>query len=108
MATEPRISEHGSGGRGVSQMSKYLVELAHTERECVWAVKQLLDAGPEFLARFDWGCRDGEHIGWAIVEADNKFGAQELIPPIFRFKARIVELGKFTPEEVLASHAAQV
>jgi hypothetical protein len=88
-------------------MSKYLVELAHTQRECVWAVKQLLDAGPEFLARFDWGCRDGEHFGWAIVEADSKFAAQDLVPSIFRFKARIVELSPFTPEEVLALHASE-
>jgi hypothetical protein len=88
-------------------MSKYLVEVAHTQRECVWAVKQLLDAGPEFLSRFDWGCHDGEHVGWAIVEADSKFAAQEIIPLILRPKARIVELCQFTPEQVLAMHKAE-
>jgi len=88
-------------------MSRYLVEVTHTQRECVWAVKQLLDAGPEFLARFDWGCQDGEHVGWALVEADSKFAAQELVPRVLRPKARIVELCQFTPEQVRAFHEGQ-
>ncbi len=88
-------------------MSKFLVEVTHTPKECVWAVKQLLDAGTEFLARFDWGCHDGEHVGWAIVEADSKFAAQDIIPRILRPKARIVALNQFTPEEVLAAHQAE-
>ena len=88
-------------------MSKFLVEVAHTPRECVWALKQLLDAGPEFLARFDWGCQDGEHVGWTVFEADSKFAAQEIVPRILRPKARIVELCQFTPEQVHAFHEGQ-
>lgn len=88
-------------------MSKYLVEVTHTKRECVWALKQLLDAGPEFLARFDWGCKDGEHVGWALLDADSKFAAQEIVPRVMRAKTRIVQLNQFTPEQVLASHDGQ-
>jgi len=89
-------------------MPKYLVETAHTPRECVWALKQMLDQGPEFLERFDWGCHDGEHVGWAIIEAENKFVAQELVPRILRPKARIVELCQFTPDQVRTYHEAQL
>jgi len=89
-------------------MSKYLVEVPHTERECVWAVKQILDAGAEFLARFDWGCQDGEHVGWAMIDADSKFAAKAIVPLILSPKARIVELCQFTPDQVLALHKTQV
>ena len=85
-------------------MRKFLVEMTHTQRECIWALKQTLNAGPGFLSRFDFGCKDGEHVGWAIVDAESKFAAQELVPRILRPKARIVELCQFTPDEVLAFH----
>lgn len=88
-------------------MPRYMVEMSHTLRECAWALKTLHDQGPSFLAQFDWGCRDGEHIGWAIVEAENKFHAQELVPRILRPKTRIVELCQFTPEQVQMLHEAQ-
>jgi len=88
-------------------MSKYLVEVTHTPRECVWALKQLLDAGPEFLARFDWGCKDGVHVGWAVLDAESKFAAQEFVPLILRAKTRIVQLNQFTPEQVLAFHESE-
>lgn len=88
-------------------MSKFLVEMTHTSRECAWALKQTLDAGPAFLNRFDFGCKDGEHVGWAIVDVESKFAAQELVPRILRPKARIVELCQFTPEQVRAFHEGQ-
>jgi len=87
-------------------MPKYMVEMSHTQRECVWALKTLLDGAPSFLAQFDWGCQDGEHIGWAIVEAENKFHAQELVPVSLRPKTRILELSQFTPEQVRALREA--
>jgi len=85
-------------------MSRYLVEVTHTPRECAWALKRLLEAGPEFLARFDWGCEDGEHVGWTILDAESKFAAQEIVPLVLRPKARIVQLNQFTPEQVEAFH----
>lgn len=69
-------------------MPKYMVEMSHSLRECVWALKTIHDQGPSFLAQFEWGCGDGEHIGWAIVEAENKFQAQEMVPRTLRPKTR--------------------
>jgi hypothetical protein len=85
-----------------------MVEMSHTQRECVWALKALLDGAPGFLDRFDWGCQDGEHVGWAIIEAENKFQAQELVPQILRAKTRILELRQFTPDQVRSLREAQV
>ena len=85
-------------------MARYLVETNHTARECMWALKQALRENPEFLTQFEWGCKDGEHRGWAIVDAEDKFAVQALIPQILRPYTRIVALNEFTPGEAQAYH----
>jgi hypothetical protein len=83
-----------------------MVETNHTARECLWALKQTLHESPEFLAHFEWGCEDGDHRGWAIVEAEHKFAAQALVPQTLRPYTNIVALNEFTPGEAAAYHEA--
>ena len=85
-------------------MPQYLIETRHSPRECIWAAHQHTDDYGAFIARFAWGCKDGEHCGWAIVEAVTKFAAQALVPRPLHPMTRIVELNQFTPEEGRAFH----
>ena len=89
-------------------MARFLIETRHTPRECLWAAHQQTDNYTEFVTRFAWGCKDGEHSGWAIVEAADKFAAQALVPRPLHPKTRIVELNGFTPEEGRAFHEGLV
>ena len=41
----------------------YLIESPHTKEECLQALDDVLARGPEFLARFEWGCMSGDHTG---------------------------------------------
>src|SRR4029450_11663255 len=43
----------------INHMARYLVETNHTARECTWALKNAIQDNPEFLSRFEWGCKDG-------------------------------------------------
>jgi hypothetical protein len=52
------------------------------------------------MTRAEWGCRDGVHKGWIIVDADSKEDARNMIPPNFREKAEITGLNKFTIDEI--------
>jgi hypothetical protein len=88
-------------------MAKYLVEVAHTDRECVWSLQRFLEDSPDGLALFQWGCKDGVHVGWAVLDAEHRFGAQTLVPQILRAKTRIVELCVFSPEEIRAFHEGE-
>jgi hypothetical protein len=83
-------------------MARFLIEVPHeAEREaCLIAIRLLLATGSHYLTRADFGCYDGEHTGWITVEAENKQEARSMLPPLFRPKAKIVELTKFTLEEV--------
>jgi len=83
-------------------MARFLIEVPHEDRakECALAVKVLLSSGSHYLTHADFGCLDGEHKAWIIVEVDNKEEAQFILPPVFRPHAKIVRLNKFSLEEI--------
>ncbi len=66
----------------------------------MYAINIFLRSGSHFLAQADWGCLDGEHKAWLIVEAENKDEIIRIIPSAFRSDAKIVKLHTFTTEEM--------
>ena len=80
----------------------YLIEAPHSPDECVQTMDEALARGPGFLAQFEWGCVEGEHTGWATVEADNESEARGMVPAVVRSRARVVRVGKATPDLVNA------
>ncbi len=82
--------------------SRFLIELAHepTTMDCIHAIEVVLHSGSHFLTKADWGCKDGEHKAWIIVEVENKEQARAIVPPAFRAQAKIVQLNAFSLEEV--------
>jgi hypothetical protein len=83
-------------------MEKYLIEVPHesTESACVNTVRVFLQTGSHFLANADWGCHDGEHKAWLLVEVENKDQALQIVPPAYRSDAKIVKLHTFTRTEM--------
>jgi hypothetical protein len=79
-------------------MSRFLIELPHEAdgKTCAHFVKLMLTSGSHFLTHAEWGCMDGEHSGWIIVEMDTKEEARSILPPPFRAQAKIVALNLFT------------
>jgi len=86
-------------------MDRYLIETPHTDEECLGLLNQILAAG--YLHNFDWGCEDGNHSGWAIIEAESQEQAMLAVPTMVRSKARVVKLNRFTNEDVEGLHAAE-
>ena len=90
-------------------MPKFLIQVPHEPDElaCCRVVEVFLKTGSHFLTNADWGCMDEEHSAWMLVEIGSKDEARRILPPIFRAQAKIVQLNKFTMEEVneiLRSH----
>jgi hypothetical protein len=83
-------------------MAKFLIEVPHEDKkiECARVVQLFLETGSHFLTHADWGCRDGEHKAWIIADLKNKEEARYILPPVFRSQAKIVQLNKFTLEEI--------
>jgi hypothetical protein len=93
-------------------MARFLIEVPHEaeEIECARAIQILLKTGSHYLTHADWGCLDGEHKGWIIVDVEDKEQARGVLPPAYRSKAKIVGLNKFSleqMEELIRHHKGQ-
>ena len=83
-------------------MPKFLIEVPHDAEltACARAVQAFLSSGSHFVANAEWGCHDGDHRAWIIVELDSKEEARSIVPPMFRSRASIIGLNRFTLREV--------
>ena len=83
-------------------MSRFLIEIPHEadESACLRAIKVLQETGSHFLTNAEYGCLDGVHKAWIIVDVDTKDDARMIVPNPYRAGARIVELNLFTMQEV--------
>ena len=83
-------------------MARFLIEVPHEAEKlaCTRAVQALLSRGSHYVTNADFGCMDGEHKGWLIVEMESREEARFIVPPVYRANAKIVRLNKFTLEEL--------
>lgn len=84
--------------------ARFLIEVPHeaTMAACARAIETLLKTGSHFFTHADWGCKDGDHKAWIIVEVQSKEEARAIVPPAFRSQAKIVQLNTFSVEELEA------
>lgn len=83
-------------------MARFLIEVPHEETTaaCARAVEVFLRTGSHFLTHADWGCKDGEHKAWIVVEVDTRDEARGIVPPVYRSQAKIVQLNAFTMKDI--------
>jgi hypothetical protein len=83
-------------------MARFLIEVEHDEgvSSCMQVIQTFLQTGSHFLSNADWGCKDGEHKAWIIVDLDSKEEALSVLPPVFRSNAKVIQLNKFNMEDV--------
>lgn len=83
-------------------MPRFLIEVPHESDQvaCARAAQLLLQTGSHYLTHADFGCKDGDHRAWIVVEGRNKDEVRQTLPPAYRASARIVGLNKFTLEEL--------
>jgi hypothetical protein len=78
-------------------MPRFLIEIPHDSDKiaCAKVVRSFVSSGSHFLTNADWGCADGDHRAWMVVDMESRQAAQAVIPPGFRPEARITRLVKF-------------
>jgi hypothetical protein len=83
-------------------MARFLIEVPHKSDPvaCAKAVQILLSTGSHYLTHADFGCFDGVHKAWIIVDVDSKEEAMAILPVAYRSKATIIQLNKFTLNEI--------
>lgn len=85
-------------------MAQYLVESPHTKEECLRALDEIVDKEPELLDETYFGCIAGEHTGYMTVEAGSEAEARDKLPGFLKDKAHVVQVGKFTREQIESFH----
>ena len=83
-------------------MTKFLVEVSHSPEkiECLRTIQIFLSSGSHFLTHADWGCLDGEHKAWFVMEVDSKAEALRVVPSFYWKDTKITKLSKFNLTEV--------
>jgi hypothetical protein len=70
------------------------------------ALDEELAKGKDVLNKFEFGCKTDDHTGYALVDANTRNDAlNNYVPNFIQEKARIVEVGKFTPEMIKSFHS---
>lgn len=82
----------------------YLVESRHSNAECLTALDEIVAYKPDLLRNSWFGCPAGEHVGYSTVEAENESDVRGMLPKAIRINARILKVGKFTPEQIKSFH----
>jgi hypothetical protein len=83
-------------------MARFLIEVPHdgTAAACARAAELLQRTGSHFLTRADFGCSDGVHKAWIILDVNSKDEARNVVPPELRPLASIVALNYFTAAQI--------
>jgi hypothetical protein len=83
-------------------VTRHLIEVEHDnkKRECERAQKLFMETGSHFVTNADWGCDDGVHKAWFIVDVDSREEAIALLPALFRRTAKVVALQKIDMRDI--------
>jgi hypothetical protein len=86
-------------------MPRFLIEVPHdgSMAACKRAIDTFQRTGSQFLARADWGCSDGDHKAWMIVDVASKDEARQVVPPEYRVGAKVVALTTFPRDDLQAA-----
>jgi hypothetical protein len=63
-------------------------------------IQRRFHTGSHYLTNAEFGCYDGVHKAWIIVDVESKEEARGILPPMYRSQADIVCLSRFKLEEV--------
>lgn len=85
-------------------MPRFLIEVAHDNAPdavaCSKVIQIFQQTGSHWVTHADWGCRDGNHKAWLVLEGETKEEVRLVVPAQFRAEARITRLAKFTTDQI--------
>lgn len=85
-------------------MARYMIQSPHdpTHADCERFKQSMMQAGAHFVANAEWGCADGNHTAWLIVEAENDQDARLIVPPVLRPRTTVTRLNRFGFADLMA------
>jgi len=92
---------------GVGMTNRFLVEIPHDadDAACKAAYKVFAESGSHYLTHADFGCEDGIHNAWLVVEADDRAEAHLVAPPAYAKNTRVTKVKQYAMTEPDTPHA---
>lgn len=83
-------------------MPRFLIEIRHSDQRdgCIRSLSAIMEHGSHLITNADFGCDDGVHVGWLIVDVDSHEEARQMVPAPYRSDARVVKLRKWNQAEI--------
>jgi hypothetical protein len=85
--------------------SMYLLIAPHAPDACLETIEAVAGQGAGALARWEWGCKAGHHVGYARIRAESYRDARNTLPATLRRTARVVEVTMVTNEQLQQLYA---
>lgn len=85
-------------------MVRYLIASRHDPDQCQRALDETLDKGQGVLEKFSFGCIEGDHTGYAIIDVKSMSDALAMVPDFLQESACITRVEKHTSAEIRALH----
>ena len=57
------------------------------------------------MNEFVFGCKEGDHAGYAIVDAENRSAALNMMPDMMQETACVAKVDRLTPADIKSFHA---
>lgn len=85
-------------------MPLYLIKIRHAFGNCLGALDEQVAYNVRSLQEFVYACGEGEHAGYAIVEANSRSEAMNILPESLRREATVWKVDRFTPDDIKSFH----
>lgn len=99
-------SVHRIINRNIAAMPKFLIEVPHNgdRFSCQRKLRIFKASGSHFVTHAEWGCSDGDHKAWMIVEIESKEAALKILPYIYRTRAKVTQIMRFNLRDLQMSN----
>ncbi len=96
-------------------MPRFMVESSHEAAPpeqkgpgvCLRELDAAVAQGSHYITHAEFGCEYGVHKAWIFVDAEDREDARGMVPAPARARAVIVEVRRYTPDQIRALHAEE-
>lgn len=85
-------------------MAFYMITATHEPEQCLDALDEIQAKGTDSLNKFVFGCKEGDHTGYAIVDAENRSAALNLLPDMMQETACVAKVDRLTSADIKSFH----
>jgi len=87
-----------------TKMNYYFVMATHTPEQCANNLTELKDKGDAFVSKFYFGCHNGDHTCYAILQGTSEEAVRKSLPKVEQDVAKIMPVDKMTVAELQKMH----